>query len=219
MTDPLFRAAVTNVLISEGGLSDHPNDPGGLTNMGISIRAFPHLGVDGIRHLTREKAIAIYHDHYWRRIPDTLPDDLRWMAFDSAVNHGVSRALGWLGLTTNLAQYTATRLRFYASLSTWESFGKGWTRRVAHVLEGISAWEASLAPIPHVPRAAEPALAGPVRIGEFEVTVMHDFGPQPLLRMVDACLAGERTVVLGESVASVTGTRKLDVRLIPRKGA
>ena len=137
MTD-LFTAAVTTLLEVEGGYVDHPSDPGGRTNFGISQRAYPDLD---IRSLTRSEAISIYHRDYWTRIPESLPDDVRWFAFDCAVNHGVARALGWLQKYQTLNQLVAMRLRFYANLGTFDAFGKGWTRRVAHVLDAISAYE------------------------------------------------------------------------------
>ena len=207
----LFEAAVKNVLESEGGLVDHPRDPGGITNMGISLRAYPYLGPDGIRNLTRAEAIYIYRRDYWDRVPADLPDDVRWMAFDSCVNHGVGRTLAWLKTHRTLEALTAVRLRFYASLSTWDAFGKGWTRRIAHVLEGIEAWQG-----PREPDVVEQDEwpATPVRVGEFDVLVLHDWTPELLLRQFDAILAGERSVVLGSVAASVTGGRKLDVRAL-----
>lgn len=135
----LFTAAVHTLLEVEGGLVDHPSDPGGLTNWGISQRAYPNLN---IRTLTRAEAISIYHRDYWQRIPTALPEATRWFAFDAAVNHGVGRALGWLERHHTLPDLVASRLRFYANLGTFDAFGKGWTRRVAHVLEAISRWEA-----------------------------------------------------------------------------
>jgi lysozyme family protein len=135
----LFEAAVQNVLESEGGYVNHPSDPGGETNYGISKRSYPDLD---IRSLTREDAVAIYERDYWARVPTDLPDGLRWMVFDAAVNHGVSRALAWAREHRTLAAFTAARLRFYTALNHWDVFSKGWTRRVAHVLEGIARWEA-----------------------------------------------------------------------------
>ena len=136
----LFDVAVEAILKSEGGLVDHPHDPGGLTNMGISLRAYPDLGREGIKNLTREEAIAIYKRDYWDRIPAHLPDGLRWMAFDAAVNHGVSRALAWLEHYDNVVDYAAARLDFYTGLSTWNSFGRGWTRRISNLLYDIADW-------------------------------------------------------------------------------
>lgn len=214
----LFQAAVANVLEVEGGLVSHPHDPGGITNFGISLRAFPHLGRDGIKRMTRTQAAGIYRTAYWNRIPATLPDGLRWMAFDAAVNHGVGRALEWLREHQDLAAFTARRLRFYTALSAWPTFGKGWTRRMAHVLEGIATWSAQATPA-EPPEPAEPA-AIPVasdRVGEFEHLVLHDLTDADLVKVVAAHLRGE-PAVLGRTVVSVTPTAtsmKLDARREP----
>jgi len=136
----LFTAAVTTLLEVEGGYVDNPSDPGGRTNWGISQRAYP--GLD-IRSLTREDAVSLYRRDYWARVPAHLPDDVRWFLFDAAVNHGVSRALTWSQQHRTLDELVAARLRFYADLSTFGTFGKGWTRRVSHVLEAITEWQAA----------------------------------------------------------------------------
>lgn len=138
MTRDLFTAAVTTLLEVEGGYVDHPSDPGGRTNWGISQRAYPNLD---IRSLTRAEAISIYRRDYWNKIPDTLPDDVRFFLFDASVNHGVARALEWAGKYDTLTDLVAARLRFYANLGTFNAFGRGWTRRVAHVLDAISDWQ------------------------------------------------------------------------------
>jgi lysozyme family protein len=137
----LFDAAVRSVLKHEGGLADHADDPGGLTNMGISLRAYPHLGREGIINLRREDAIDIYRRDYWAGIPEHLPDEVRWFAFDTAVNSGLARARAWLEEDATLLALVSRRLTFLAGLSTWHSFGRGWTRRIAGVLADINAWE------------------------------------------------------------------------------
>ena len=137
MTD-LFTAAVKTLLEVEGGYVDHPSDPGGRTNWGISQRSYPALD---IRTLTRGEAISIYRRDYWDRIPTDLPDAVRWFAFDASVNHGVARALGWLTKYRTLNELIAIRLRFYAGLGTFNVFGKGWVKRVSHVLDAIAAYE------------------------------------------------------------------------------
>ena len=136
----LFTAAVTTLLEVEGGYVDHPSDPGGRTNFGISQRAYPNLD---IRNLTRADAIGIYERDYWNRIPESLPDDVRWFLFDCSVNHGVARALEWAHKGNSLAELVSIRLRFYANLGTFDTFGRGWTRRVAHVLDAIEKYRAS----------------------------------------------------------------------------
>lgn len=134
----LRDAAIGTLLDVEGGYVDHPADPGGRTNYGISQRAYPDLD---IRALTRDDAIGIYERDYWDRIPTDLPDAVRWFAFDCAVNHGVARALGWLQKYRTLNELVAIRLRFYSGLGTFNVFGKGWANRVSHVLDAIAAFE------------------------------------------------------------------------------
>lgn len=123
----------------EGGYVDDPRDKGGETKFGISKRSYPHVD---IKALTLDDASLIYRRDFWDRIPFDLPDDLHWMAFDAAVNHGLGRAASWLEDHDTLASFTARRLEFYAALEQWPVFGKGWVRRVAHVLSSIDAWTA-----------------------------------------------------------------------------
>jgi lysozyme family protein len=92
----LERLIIDHVLLVEGGLVNHPNDPGGVTNFGISLRAYPQLGESGIRALTRDDAARIYYTDYVQKTPSTLPDGFRWFVVDSAVNHGLGRALARL---------------------------------------------------------------------------------------------------------------------------
>ena len=161
----LWQAVIMSTLEVEGGLVDHPNDPGGLTNHGISQRAYPNLD---IRALTREQAIAIYHRDYWLPLPDTLPDGLRWMLFDVAVNHGLSVARDWARAHATLESLVAARLRFYTNLSTWPTFGRGWVRRVATVLDHIHAYERTQG-----------------RAGSLDTLVLHEFfdsAPEVVLR-------------------------------------
>lgn len=154
---PEFRYAVEEVLRSEGGLVNDPKDPGGLTNFGISQRAYP--GVD-IAKLTKEGAIAIYHRDYWLNAGcDKLPPALGVVVFDAAVNQGVDRAVKMLqtalGVTadgiigpqtvarasmipkTAIVDFTTQRILHYASLPTFGRFGKGWVSRA--VRSAVSA--------------------------------------------------------------------------------
>ncbi len=66
MTDrERFDRLIVKVLEHEGGLSDHPDDPGGLTHWGISLRSYLHLGREGIRNLAKETAADIYCRDWW----------------------------------------------------------------------------------------------------------------------------------------------------------
>ncbi|MDQ3235465.1 MAG: hypothetical protein M3Q07_26950 [Pseudobdellovibrionaceae bacterium] len=151
-----FQEAVRLILELEGGgrIVSHPDDPGGLTKYGISLRAHPELGAEGIRNLTEEEAIEIYRNKYW--IPLRLgrfSPRLALPLFDAAVNHGPGSgvrifqvALNRLGadlvvdgvageLTVKaskaysprrvLAAFLSQRLQFYRGLKTYAVFGLG----------------------------------------------------------------------------------------------
>lgn len=85
-----FNKAVKFTLSWEGGLSEHSNDPGGLTKFGISSRQYPTVD---IRTLTLADAEDIYRSDYWDTIQGSaLPDAVAFVLFDYAVNAGVDRA-------------------------------------------------------------------------------------------------------------------------------
>lgn len=87
-----FDQAVELVLLQEGGLHDDPRDAGGLTNFGISQRAFPQIDIST---LTRDQAIAIYRKEYWRF--DSIGEQrLANLLMSMSVNLGVVGALALL---------------------------------------------------------------------------------------------------------------------------
>lgn len=100
--DALFARALAHVLSMEGGYSEDPYDPGGPTNLGITLAEFARVtGVAlteqtfatvkaQLRNITRDQAAAIYRRDYWQaaRCPD-LPAPLAAFHFDAAVNQGV----------------------------------------------------------------------------------------------------------------------------------
>lgn len=151
-----IERALELLLGHEGGFVDHPRDPGGATNFGITQRVARAHGYTGhMRNLPKSKAIEIYRKDYWDAIrADALPDDIRFHVFDAAVNSGPVQAIKWLqraggvaedgivgpktiaaaGLVS-VAKYSGIRLRFMTGLKTWDTFGKGWARRIADNLE------------------------------------------------------------------------------------
>lgn len=153
-----FDKALEHILEYEGGLVDHPNDPGGLTNFGISLRAFPQLGRDGIRNLTKQSAGVIYRTNYWDNCRvDELPEELKLMVFDCSVNQGSSFARKTLQSAVNvtvdgiigpktleavseapvdavLHNYSKLRYYRYRYNKNWETFGDGWMNRLLSVL-------------------------------------------------------------------------------------
>ncbi len=86
-----FEQLIGAVLDHEGGLSNVPEDPGGLTKYGISLRAYPCLGANGIRNLTVEQAKDIYYRDWWRRLrcSEIQDDRLAQKLLDTCVNVGM----------------------------------------------------------------------------------------------------------------------------------
>lgn len=93
MAEDAFPQAVAVVLQHEGGLVDDPNDPGGITKFGISLRSYPQLGADGIRALTADDAAAIYRRDWWDRYGyGELAPTIGGKLLDMAVNIGAAAA-------------------------------------------------------------------------------------------------------------------------------
>jgi lysozyme family protein len=93
-TDP-FPTILAFTLSQEGGLVDNPDDPGGLTNLGLTLsdmrRWLGHKATgDDVRGLTPDTAAPIYRAFYWAPISGPrLPPALALMVFDSGVNRGI----------------------------------------------------------------------------------------------------------------------------------
>lgn len=153
-----FDIAFQRLIGHEGGLSDHPSDPGGLTKFGISKRSYPN---EDIRALTIERAKAIYLRDFWEPAGcDDVPEGIAFDLFDMAVNSGVRRAVmtlqrsigartdGVMGPVTMtvlnslpsavvVAKFNGARLEFMAELPTWPAFGRGWAKRIASNLMAV----------------------------------------------------------------------------------
>jgi lysozyme family protein len=159
-----FEKCLKNVLLSEGGFVNHPSDPGGETNLGVT-RATWELWVGHpvsekeMRNLTPLMVSPLYKRKYWDACrADELVSGLDYCVFDVAVNSGVGRAVKLLqqsvgatpdgsfgsitfGLvkqvdpTTLIERYCARRMEFLESLKSFPVFGRGWSRRVAEVKE------------------------------------------------------------------------------------
>jgi lysozyme family protein len=150
-----FDTCFDRLLGNEGGYCNNPNDPGGETNWGICKRSYPTVN---IAMLTREGAKAIYRRDFWDAGGmDQFDGAVSFQLFDAAVNHGIETALrmlqsavgvaadGHIGPVTIAAvkqllpaavimRFLSARAKFYTSLSTWPTFGRGWTNRVANNL-------------------------------------------------------------------------------------
>ncbi len=129
----VFERAVKRVLKDEGGLVDDPDDRGGATNFGISSRAHPDVNV---KKLTKDKAKQLYRERYWDAIgADNLSEEVRELAFDSAVQHGV----GWVKEALQEVGEDAQALldkrkKYYEGIikrdPSQEKFKEGWFNRL-----------------------------------------------------------------------------------------
>lgn len=183
MTAANFPAVMTEIFKHEGSYVDHPKDPGGATNMGIThitlaeYRGKPVTKAD-VKALTKAEAEAIYRKRYWNVIRgDDLPAGIDLVMMDGSVNSGVGRGPKWVqaalrvkqdgkvGSETILAARDAdpvkvindacdARMAFLKGLKTWPTFGKGWTRRVDDVRK--KALEMAKKPSKPTAKPAEP---------------------------------------------------------------
>lgn len=151
-----FDEAFQRLLGHEGGFVDHPADPGGATNWGITQRVAREHGYTGdMRELPVAEAKRVARRAYWDAVSaDAMPPALRFDLFDAAYNSGPAQAVKWLqravyatpdgvlGPKTLMAlqaysgaamvaRFNGHRLNMLTDLATWSEFGKGWTRRAA----------------------------------------------------------------------------------------
>ena len=156
------------MLKSEGGFVNHPSDPGGMTNLGVTKATWENwVGRESdeaeMRGLTPEKVEPLYKKKYWDAVRgDELPMGLDYLMFDFAVNAGAGRAIKTLqtavGVTPDggfgpmtmaavqtvdpnelIERFSQAKEDFYRSLTTFATFGKGWLNRVADVKVKASA--------------------------------------------------------------------------------
>ena len=157
-----FDACLAHVLKSEGGFVNHPADPGGMTNLGVTKRVWEEYtkrqaSEMEMRSLTPDMVKPLYRDMYWDRVKaDDLPVGVDLCVFDLAVNSGVYRAAvtlqrvlgaqddGIIGPKTLAAagsadpeqlikDYCKRRRMFIRGLATYVTFGKGWENRINKV--------------------------------------------------------------------------------------
>lgn len=150
------------LLLSEGGYTNHPSDPGGPTNWGITIydaRAYwkHDATAADVRAMPVSVAKDIYKAKYWDAMDcDDLLAGVDYAVFDYGVNSGISRSVkvlqrlvgtstdGHMGPLTLAAANSHDskklvndicdeRLHFLQGLHTWSVFGRGWGRRVKEV--------------------------------------------------------------------------------------
>jgi lysozyme family protein len=153
-----FDHCLDMLLQHEGGFVNHPKDPGGMTNLGVTRATYEQYMGRGVteaemRALTVADVAPIYKAEYWDKARcDDLPSGLDWAVFDWGVNSGMSRPVkalqrivgvkpdGGIGPQTlrAIANFDSkslieklydARQKFYENLATFETFGRGWSRR------------------------------------------------------------------------------------------
>lgn len=168
MTDH-FPRCLAEILKHEGGYVDHPRDPGGATNLGVTMGTLAEwkgrpVTKAEVKALTPATVAPIYRQRYWQAAScDKLPAGLDLMIFDLAVNSGVGRATKYLqraagvaedghigpktlaavnaiGAKVMIGKVSGLRDCFYRGLSTFPTFGKGWMRRLTDVTSQALAW-------------------------------------------------------------------------------
>jgi lysozyme family protein len=158
-----YDESLERLLVHEGGYSNHPSDPGGPTNFGITIHDYrkyvnPSATAADVRSMPIEAAKRIYREKYWNvQRCDELAGGVDYAVFDYGVNSGVGRSgkvlRRLLGLPDDTGAVTDVviaavrrrdarqlvaaicdeRLAFLQRLSTWPVLGNGWGRRVREV--------------------------------------------------------------------------------------
>lgn len=162
MAERNWSRTIAEILSSEGGYVNNPRDPGGPTNLGVTLanfRAFvkPDGTIADLKALTKEQAATVFRRQYWDKVQGSaLPDGVDYAVTDFAVNSANKRAEelaqriaganidGVIGPASLVAihaitpavfinQYCDARLKFLMGLSTWDTFGTGWKARVDKV--------------------------------------------------------------------------------------
>ena len=152
-----FKECLDLVLKSEGGFVNHPSDPGGMTNLGVTKKVWEEfvghpVSEADMRALTPEKVAPLYEQKYWKQCGDGLPRGLNFLCFSMAINSGTGRSTkllqqslgcipdGVIGpktrelisasnIATLISKFSETRREYYRSLKTFDVFGKGWISR------------------------------------------------------------------------------------------
>ncbi len=182
MTAQNYDESLRRLLVHEGGYTNHPSDPGGPTNFGITIADYrkyqkPGATAADVKAMTLAEAKTIYAARYWSsQRCSSLPPGVDYSIFDYGVNSGIGRSGKVLRRVVGLSDATSVvnaevlaavrkrepkllvqaindeRLAFLRRLKTWPTFGKGWERRVKEV----RAYSMTLADLKSPPAIAAP---------------------------------------------------------------
>ena len=153
-----YQECLEMILHHEGGYVNHPEDPGGATNLGVTKRVYEEwvgrtVTLDKMEQLQVSDVAPIYKKNYWDRVKgDQLPSGLDLCVFDFGVNAGPVRSAKMLQSCVDATEdgvigpktlarvseqdteeliklFSVKREEYYKSLKHFETFGRGWLRR------------------------------------------------------------------------------------------
>lgn len=218
--------------LSEGGYVNHPRDPGGATDRGITQRTYDAWndlrGVERkpVRGISKAEADQIIASQYLAPVRfDDLPSGLDYAVADYAVNSGPNRAArelqrlvgvdadGVIGAHTLAAvnqhdpaqlvmRLCAARMAFLRSLSTWDAFGAGWTVRVVGREDGVQADDIGVIDRGVMLARNEADIPAPTRVAQGRGEAEQPRAADPLR---DPQMIGALAPVVGSVAAMSTG--------------
>ena len=201
MATSTYDTSLVRLLAHEGGYTNHPADPGGPTNFGITIFDYrkyvkPGANAADVKAMKLDEAKTIYRAKYWdAQRGDELPAGVDYAVFDYGVNSGIGRSGKVLRRVLRLPDTTSVvndaviaaargsdakalivaicdeRMLFLQSLKTWPVFGAGWGRRVAEVRATALAMAGPTATAPPPASLTEPQHEQPAASGLFRFLV------------------------------------------------
>ena len=187
--DRNFERSLKLVLKHEGGFVNHPSDPGGATNKGITIATYRRYvkkngTVADLKAISDAQVAFVYRKQYWDAVrAGDLPSGVDYAVFDFGVNSGPSRAIKFLQRVVGVEQdgligpatlravnelsaasiieeLCNARMKFLRGLNTWETFKRGWTSRVVGVEDEALKMAKVVVPKPKPP-VADPVVPAP----------------------------------------------------------
>lgn len=230
-----FRRALDAVLVSEGGYVNHPKDPGGPTNKGVTQavyddyrRSIGKPSVD-VRQITIAEVITIYRRRYWDLIKgDSLPPGLSYVLFDGAVNSGVARSVKWMqralgcrSIDGVIGMETMSLLEDCADhdvlIARIIEIREAFLRQLKNWKIFGKGWLSRIAQVKEIGQAWASGSVGPAVVYVADgahKAVIENAAPAPSLAVADASTGG------GVGTLTVTGAvQQLQEQLTPYAGA
>lgn len=156
MPSPAFAASLPFILRWEGGYVNHPADPGGATNQGVTQKVYAQwrerqgLPLRHVRLIEEAEVQAVYETGYW--LPprcDLLRRQLDLVQFDTAVNMGVGRAVRLLQAAIGCAvdgqfgsqtRHAAAECELAATITSYCGAREAYYRRLVERRPGLAVF-------------------------------------------------------------------------------